>query len=100
MEMMKIAGIRELKAQLSAYIRQVQAGEAVLVTDRGKIVAEMVPPGSIAKSGDVRELRYRGLVERGAIRPASTPEDREWLKGTFHLERGSAQALLDAERAE
>ena len=97
---MKIAGIRELKAHLSAYIHKVQAGEVVLVTDRGKIVAEMRPPGSVAESGDVRELRYRTLVDRGVIRPASTPEDRAWLKGTFHLKRGSAKALLDAERAE
>ena len=97
---MKIAGIRELKARLSAYIHHVQAGEVVLVTDRGRIVAEMCPPGSVAKAGDVHALRYRALVESGAIRPASTPEDRAWIKGSFHLKRGVAAALLDAERSE
>lgn len=97
---MKIAGIRQLKAQLSSYIHQVQAGEVVLVTDRGRIVAEIRPPGSVAESGDVHELRYRALVERGKIRPASTPEDRAWLKGSFRLDRGDARVLLDAERAE
>lgn len=41
---MKSVSIRELKNRLSEYIREVQSGEAVLVSDRGYIVAELVPP--------------------------------------------------------
>ena len=42
---MKTVGIRELKNRLSEYIRLVRAGETVLVTDRGVVVAELRPPG-------------------------------------------------------
>ena len=38
---MKTAGIRELKNRLSEYIREVRAGECVLVTDRGEVIAEL-----------------------------------------------------------
>ncbi len=38
---MKTVGIRELKNELSRYIRLVKEGETVLVTDRGTVVAEL-----------------------------------------------------------
>ena len=36
-------GIRELKSRLSEYLRQVKAGETVLITDRGQPVGRIVP---------------------------------------------------------
>ena len=36
--------MRELKNRLSAYLREVAAGEVVLVTDRGRVVAELRRP--------------------------------------------------------
>ena len=39
---MKAVGIRELKARLSHYVRNVERGEVVLVTDRGRVVAELL----------------------------------------------------------
>ena len=42
---MKTIGIRELKNRLSEVVRAVTKGEHVLVTDRGTVVAELVPPG-------------------------------------------------------
>ena len=41
---MRAVGIKELKNRLSEYVRIAQAGESVLVTDRGRVVAELVPP--------------------------------------------------------
>ena len=40
---MQAVGVRELKANLSAYLRRVQAGQRVTVTDRGRAIAELVP---------------------------------------------------------
>ena len=40
---MKSVGIRELKDRLSEYLRQVQAGETLLVTDRGRVAAGQAP---------------------------------------------------------
>jgi prevent-host-death family protein len=37
-------GIRELRQHASRYIDMVKAGEAVEVTDRGELVALLVPP--------------------------------------------------------
>jgi len=34
-----------LKNRLSEYVRDVCSGETVLVTDRGEVVAELIPPG-------------------------------------------------------
>ena len=43
---MKTVGVRELKNRLSEYLRRVRAGEGVLVTDRGEIIAETWPTGA------------------------------------------------------
>jgi antitoxin (DNA-binding transcriptional repressor) of toxin-antitoxin stability system len=48
---METVGIRELKNHLSAYVRKVEAGDIVIVTDRGRIVAELRPPGLPAHPG-------------------------------------------------
>ncbi|RMG50711.1 MAG: type II toxin-antitoxin system prevent-host-death family antitoxin [Acidobacteria bacterium] len=37
------AGIRELKARLSAYLRQVKEGATVIITERGKPIGRIVP---------------------------------------------------------
>lgn len=56
---METVGIRELKDKLSAYVRKVEAGDVVIVTDRGRVVAELVPPGSRRPAVDV----HAGLLE-------------------------------------
>lgn len=67
---MKTVGVRELKNRLSEYIRQVRAGEAVLVTDRGHVVAELAAPGQGATDASVPPgllaLARRNLVTIGA----------------------------------
>lgn len=48
---MEAVGVRELKAQLSRYVRRVRAGARVVVTDRGRAVAMLTPvnePPSVA----------------------------------------------------
>ena len=37
------AGIRELRDHLSHYLERVQAGEEVVVTDRGRAIARVLP---------------------------------------------------------
>ncbi|MGB6992764.1 MAG: type II toxin-antitoxin system prevent-host-death family antitoxin, partial [Thermoanaerobaculia bacterium] len=38
---MRAVGVRELKNRLSEYLRLVRSGEDVLVTDRGRVIAEL-----------------------------------------------------------
>lgn len=37
-------GTRELKNKLSEYLRRVKKGQTVIVTERGNIVAQLIPP--------------------------------------------------------
>jgi prevent-host-death family protein len=37
------AGVRELKAKLSAYLRRVEAGETIVIVRRGKQIAYLIP---------------------------------------------------------
>lgn len=41
---MRSVGLKVLKNKLSEYVRIAAAGETVLVTDRDRVVAEIVPP--------------------------------------------------------
>ncbi len=37
-------GTRELKNKLSEYIRRVKKGQTVIITERGNVVAQLIPP--------------------------------------------------------
>lgn len=41
---MKVVGVRELKARLTAYLRDVASGETVLISVRGRVIAELRSP--------------------------------------------------------
>ena len=92
------AGIRELKDNLSLYVRRVEAGERIAVTAHGRIVAELVPPAA-AMTGR-RCTRYDELVADGVIRqPVETGDPLEhWT--ALRLPAGTAAALIDADRDE
>ena len=48
------ASIREMKNRLSQYIKRVRAGREVVITDRGKPVARLVPIGpAVADEADI-----------------------------------------------
>jgi antitoxin (DNA-binding transcriptional repressor) of toxin-antitoxin stability system len=97
----KTAGVRDLKAHLSSYLREVAQGEVVLVTDRGRVVAELRPPGASEAALTQDELRYRKLVDRGLVIPAAAPGSIRWEDlPRVKLRRGTARELLDAEREE
>jgi prevent-host-death family protein len=98
---MKTAGVRELKAHLSGYLRDVERGEVVLVTDRGRVVAELRPAGEAERALSPADLRYRKLVADGLLRPAAVEGPFRWPAGKrIRLRRGTSQQLLDAERGE
>ena len=90
-------GIRELKDNLSRYIRRSEAGERIAVTAHGRVVAELVPP-STSKSG--HRSRYAELVATGVIRPALEDGDplEDWPD--IRLSAGAAAALIDSDRGE
>lgn len=98
---MKTAGVRDLKAHLSGYLRDVASGEVVLVTDRGRVVAELRPPGAEERAASPADLRYRQLVERGLVRPAAAPGSVDLqAMPQVRLLSGTSRDLLAAEREE
>ena len=66
---MKIASVSKLKAHLSEYLNQVKAGNEVLIKDRGKPVARLVP---ISRTETAREsltkMEKQGLIRLGSGR--------------------------------
>jgi len=62
---MHSVGLKILKNKLSEYVRLAAAGETVVITDRGRTVAELVPPRRESES-----VIERGVRE-GWIRPAA-----------------------------
>ena len=60
--MQKEIGIRELKARLSSYLRQVRTGETIIITDRGRPIGRIVP--IMQSTHDQLEvLRSAGLID-------------------------------------
>ena len=66
-------GTKDLKNNLSLYLRRVREGEVVRVTDRGKVIAELrgVPPGEGDEEQRLSELEATGIVTRGSARFAT-----------------------------
>ena len=63
---MKTASISQLKNGLSAYVDQVRAGETILVTDRGVVVARLEPASARPDpSGRLERLERAGIVRIG-----------------------------------
>jgi prevent-host-death family protein len=69
---MRSVGIKVLKNKLSEYVRAAEAGETVLVTDRNRVVAELVPPHPDRNKQLEDEFVARGVRE-GWLTPATIP---------------------------
>jgi prevent-host-death family protein len=61
-------GIRDLKAHLSAYVKSASSGERVIITDRGVVVAQIVPA-----EGDAVLQR---LIDEGLAMPPAHRQRR------------------------
>lgn len=57
-------GVRELRQHASRYLDEVRAGKTIEVTDRGQLVALLVPPTSEQSARD-------RLVTEGRVRPGA-----------------------------
>ena len=66
---MHTVGLKILKNRLSEYVRLAAAGETVVITDRGRVVAEIVPHRP--KTG-LTPFQEKGVRE-GWLRPAKRP---------------------------
>lgn len=72
---MAAVGIRDLKNQLSRYLKRVRAGERLVVTERGEPVAILSPPASTPADRRIEAMLRRGAARWGGGKPrgASRP---------------------------
>ncbi len=66
---MTTVGIRELKNQLSRYLKRVRAGERLLVTERGLPVAVISPPAATPVDRRVETMLRHGMARWGGGKP-------------------------------
>jgi antitoxin (DNA-binding transcriptional repressor) of toxin-antitoxin stability system len=69
---MRTVGLKVLKNKLSEYVRAAEAGETVLIADRDRVVAELVPPGD-SRSPRLADAMLAELVRSGVLTPALRP---------------------------
>jgi prevent-host-death family protein len=96
--MARTAGIREMKDNLSEYVRRAEAGERIAVTAHGRVVAVLGPADASARGRRLTRLEQM-IADGTARRPL---EDGDPLEGVtpLRLPRGTAAALIDADREE
>ena len=70
------AGIAELKASLSEYLRRVKAGEEVIVTEHGRPIARLAP---IERTNGPTDAELDELVAAGILSPPKRPHNANWL---------------------
>jgi prevent-host-death family protein len=83
-------GIAELRQNLSRFLRRVEKGERLLVTDRNRPVAELGPPPSTGAALDrlIAEGRVVRPVRRGLPAPLSMDGDPHALSRALDEIRG------------
>ncbi|MGH2988058.1 MAG: type II toxin-antitoxin system Phd/YefM family antitoxin [Solirubrobacterales bacterium] len=87
-------GIRELRQHLSRYIERVKEGEDLVVTERGREVARLVPSGASAAP-------YVELAQRlGASVPVGRLEEVATRLSTPGAPAGTTDAYLAEARRE
>ena len=93
MYMSETVGVAELRQNLSRYLRRVERGERLVVTERNRPVAELGPPSS--KGGGLDQLIAEGRVtcpaRRGLPEPLALDGDPRALS-----REGSFLRALDA----
>ncbi|MPZ54789.1 MAG: type II toxin-antitoxin system prevent-host-death family antitoxin [Acidimicrobiia bacterium] len=91
---MSMVAISEIKARLSEYLARVRRGEDLIITDRGRPVARIVPLADVGSH--IAELERGGQIRRPtrSLDPAFLTQPRHRL-----AERESLlEAVLDERR--
>jgi prevent-host-death family protein len=90
-------GIRELKNNLSRFIRRIEAGERIGITAHGRLVAELVPPAARTAGAS---SRFDALLAASVIRPPLEAGDPTENWPDIALPSGTAAELIDADRGQ
>ena len=83
---MSSVGVRDLRNNLSEYLRRVRDGELLVITDRGKPIGELGPAAGGRNVERARALVRKGLASWSGGKP----------KGLPHAPRPQAGLVSDA----
>jgi antitoxin (DNA-binding transcriptional repressor) of toxin-antitoxin stability system len=85
---MRSVGLKILKNKLSEYVRLAAGGETVLITDRDRVVAEIVPPQP-GRSPVLADARLAEAVREGWLAlllfSGTDPPPRKPVMALHHL---------------
>ncbi|MBI2343545.1 MAG: antitoxin PHD [Deltaproteobacteria bacterium] len=96
---MKSVGIKELKNNLSRYLKMVREGTLIFVTDHDEIIAEIHRPISPVSWQTTRWDAYLNEeAERGLVRRARHRTSRAFVKKPIEQTDLDSLALLDETR--
>jgi antitoxin (DNA-binding transcriptional repressor) of toxin-antitoxin stability system len=87
---MTTVGIAELRQNLSRYLKLVEQGERLIVTDRNRAVAELGPPPSTGEALDglIAAGRVSRPLRRGLPAPLDLAGEPRALSDALDLVRG------------
>ena len=69
---MRSVGMKILNSRLSEYVRLAASGETILVTDRGRVIAEICPP-QVTRSPILADALLAEAVRSGWLTPPVLP---------------------------
>ena len=69
---MRTVGLKVLKNKLAEYVRLAEGGERILISDRDRVVAELVPPDA-GRAEHVADAALAGMVREGLVSPPLWP---------------------------
>lgn len=87
---MERVGVRELRNNLSHWLRVVKEGDAILITERGRVVARLTPVEYIPT--------IERLIAEGKIRPPLRPRTRASAKDRIRAKGGVSDLVRDQRR--
>jgi antitoxin (DNA-binding transcriptional repressor) of toxin-antitoxin stability system len=92
--------IRVLKDKLSAYLRLVERGDVVLVSDRGTVIAELRQPTLHQAAMNAAQGRLQQLAETGGVRLGLPNTPEAYRSAESHLSAAAIDEALAATRGD
>jgi antitoxin (DNA-binding transcriptional repressor) of toxin-antitoxin stability system len=96
---MRTVGLKVLKNKLAEYVRIAAAGETVLIADRDRVVAELVPPRP-DRAETVADAVLASLVREAVVTPALLPPGTRPRTPPPSEKLADILGELDADRSE
>ena len=91
--------VKRLKDQLSAYLREVKAGNTALITEREIVIAELRKPSTHLGMRSNAVSTFIERVQVGALIPLKRTK-KPLPNAPVALRKGTAQRVLDRDRVE